>query len=99
MSNHLNAEIFFPLAAALAFGLVLGIFYFTVLWRTLQRLSSTASSTRLLLISFIGRMAVVLAGFYFIMGTGHWERLAAALVGFVIMKMVFTHRLGVNKAV
>jgi hypothetical protein len=44
-------------------------------------------------------MAVVMAGFYFIMGTGHWERLAAAMLGFIIVRKILTYRLGPQNAV
>jgi hypothetical protein len=39
-----------------------------------------------------------LAGFYFVM-SGHWERLAMALMGFIFMKVILTHKLGINKAI
>jgi F1F0 ATPase subunit 2 len=44
-------------------------------------------------------MAVVMAGFYLIMGTGHWERLAAAMLGFIIIRKILTYRLGPQNAV
>jgi F1F0 ATPase subunit 2 len=54
---------------------------------------------RLLLGSLILRMAVVMVGFYLIMGTGHWERLAAAMLGFIIIRKILTYRLGPQNAV
>jgi F1F0 ATPase subunit 2 len=48
--------------------------------------------------SFVLRMAVVLPGFYFVMG-GHWQRLATALMGFILMRMILTHHLGIDKAI
>ena len=35
--------------------------------------------------SLVLRMAVLSAGFYFVMG-GHWERLAVAMLGFIVMQ-------------
>jgi F1F0 ATPase subunit 2 len=80
-----------------AAGLVLGAFYFVALWRTVNRLSSTTSPVRLMLGSLILRLAVVTAGFYFVMG-GHWERLAVAMLGFVVIRKILTYRLGPQKA-
>jgi len=42
-----------------------------------------------LLASFVVRMAVTVAGFYFV-GDGHWQRLLAALLGFVVARIVVT---------
>ncbi len=84
------------LVASFVAGLALGTFYFTALWQTVRRLPATTSSVRLLLGSFILRMAVVMAGFYFVMG-GHWERLAAAMLGFIVIRKILTHRLGPQK--
>ena len=47
--------------------------------------------------SFILRMAVVMAGFYLIMGGGHWERLAAAMLGFHYYKKDFDLSSGTAK--
>jgi len=44
------------------------------------------------------RMVVVLPGFYFVM-SGHWERLVMALLGFILIRMILTRRLGMDKAV
>jgi F1F0 ATPase subunit 2 len=85
------------LTAAFAAGLVLGAFYFIALWQTVRRLSSSASPVRLMLGSLVLRMAVLTAGLYFVMG-GHWERLALAMLGFVVMRKILTYRLGPIKA-
>ncbi len=86
------------LMAAFAAGLVLGGFYFIALWQTVRRLPATVSPARLMLGSLVLRMAVLSAGFYFVMG-GHWERLAAAMLGFIVMRKILTYRLGPQKAV
>ena len=87
------------LDAAFSAGMVLGAFYFIGLWRTVRQLPSVKNPARLLLGSLILRMAVVMAGFYLIMGTGNWERLAAAMLGFIIIRKILTYRLGPQKAV
>jgi F1F0 ATPase subunit 2 len=98
MNNSLNAAILFALAMAFTAGLALGAFYFIALWQTVQRLPVAVSPARLMLGSFILRMAVVMAGFYFIMGGGHWERLASAMLGFIIIRKILTYRLGPQNA-
>ncbi|MEE9912726.1 MAG: ATP synthase subunit I [Deltaproteobacteria bacterium] len=85
------------LMAAFAAGLALGAFYFMALWQTVKRLSSTTSPARLMLGSLALRMAVLTIGFYFVMG-GHWERMAAAMLGFVVMRKILTYRLGPPRA-
>jgi F1F0 ATPase subunit 2 len=86
------------LTAAFAAGLALGAFYFIGLWQTVRRLPSAVSPVRLILGSIVLRLAVLTGGFYFIMG-GHWERLAVALLGFVVMRKILTYRLGSPRAV
>jgi F1F0 ATPase subunit 2 len=98
MMNELKIITMVILFLAFAAGLVLGAFYFVALWRTVKRLPDTPSPLRLMLASFALRMAVVLPGFYFVMG-GQWERLAAALMGFILMRMILTHHIGMDKAV
>jgi F1F0 ATPase subunit 2 len=98
MMNELNMITVVILCLAFTAGLVLGAFYFIALWRTVKSLPETPHPVRLMLGSFALRMAVALAGFYFIMG-GHWERLALALMGFIFMKVILTRRFGMNKAI
>jgi F1F0 ATPase subunit 2 len=98
MNNELNIVTVAFLSGAFAAGLVLGAFYFIALWRTVKKLSDTPSPLRLMLGSFVVRMAVVLSGFYFVM-SGHWERLVIALIGFILMRMILTRRLGMDKVI
>ena len=79
--------------------MLLGASYFIGLWWTVRQLPSAKSPARLLLGSLILRMAVVMAGFYLIMGTGHWERLAVAMLGFIIIRKILTYHLGPQNAV
>jgi F1F0 ATPase subunit 2 len=85
------------LAAAFTAGLALGAVYFIALWQTVRRLPQAASPVRLMLGSLILRMAILTLGFYLVMG-GHWERLAVALAGFILMRKILTYRLGPQKA-
>ena len=96
--NELNIITVVILFLAFTAGLALGAFYFITLWRTVKRLPDTSRPLRLMLGSFVLRMAVVLPGFYFVMG-GKWQRLATALIGFILMRMILTRRLGTDKVV
>ncbi len=93
MSHNLDATLIFTLIAAFVAGMVLGAFYFTALWWTVRQLPAVHSPARLMLVSFIIRMAALLAGFYLVMGTTHWERLAVAMLGFIIIRKILTYRL------
>ena len=96
----MNEDIVKIIVLVLAFGagLALGAFYFILLWRSVRKLPEAKSPARMMLGSFVLRMAVVLPGFYFIMN-GHWERLVTAFIGFIIMRKILMLRLGQQKAV
>ena len=81
-----------------AAGLALGAFYFISLWQTVRRLGETENRMRLLAISYVLRLAVVLTALYLMMQGGHWERLAAAMIGFLAMRKILTNRFGPQKA-
>ena len=99
MNSLLSPAILFPIVAAFAAGLALGAFYFISLWQSVQRLPVADSPARMMLVSFVVRMGVVMAGFYLVMGGAHWERLAAAMLGFIIMRKILTYNLGPQNAV
>jgi F1F0 ATPase subunit 2 len=98
MNNPLDSTMLIAVAGIFIAGLALGAFYFIALWKTVQRLPAAQSRARLMFGSFVVRMGVVMAGFYFIMAGGRWELPAAALTGFIFMKIILTRRLGLNKA-
>lgn len=77
---------------SLAIGAVLGAIYFAGLWITVRRLAITRQPALLMLVSFIGRVAVVLLGFYFVTD-GRWERLIACLAGFLLARTLLIRRL------
>ena len=100
MMNHsLDASLIFTLIAALAAGMALGTLYFTALWWTVRQLPTAKSPGRLMLGSFVIRMSVLMVGLFLIMGTGHWERLAVAMLGFIIIRKILTYHLGPQNAV
>lgn len=72
--------------------MALGGFYFWALWRSVRKLADE-QQVRSLLLGYFFRLGVVLAGFFLIMG-GHWERLVAALLGFLLMRGILVRRWG-----
>lgn len=81
-----------PLVLAWVAGVGLGLFYFGGLWLTIRQLPTCRWPAPLLVGSFVGRMAVVLFGFYFVMD-GRWERVLACLIGFVIARHLLISQL------
>lgn len=75
------------LGFALLAGGGLGVFYFAGLWWTVRKLPAAHTPALLSVGSFLLRTAVVLAGFYVVMG-GQWERMVACLVGFMTARVV-----------
>ena len=92
----MNASDLLPLALSLGAGIGLGIFSFFGLWLTVRRLTTARRPVLMSLSSFFGRLAVVLLGFYFVMG-GRWERLIACLVGFLAVRVVVMRRWGPDR--
>ena len=78
-------------------GLALGLFYFAGLWLTISRLTQTGNPALLFLASFVGRMMVVIAGI-FLISNGQWQRIAACLVGVVLMRVLLTRHLAPRTA-
>jgi len=70
-------------------GLVLGAIFFGGLWWTVRKGVSSSQPALWFLGSLLLRMSIALTGFYFV-GRGHWERLLACLLGFVLARFVVT---------
>lgn len=82
-----------PVLASLGVGLVLGLFYYGGLWYTVQAMHRVERPALLFFASFAIRMGIVL-GVIYLIGVGDWQRMAAALLGMILMRMVLTRRLG-----
>lgn len=78
------------LALALFLGILLALFFFGGLWLTVRKGMQAKNPAAWFLLSFLLRMAVTLSGFYVIANLGEWQHLAAALLGFVLARMVMT---------
>jgi F1F0 ATPase subunit 2 len=68
-------------------GAVLGTLFFAGLWWTVRALPGSRHPALLMFGSYMGRMAVLLAGFY-LLGAGDWRRLVAALAGFILVRIL-----------
>jgi F1F0 ATPase subunit 2 len=77
------------IAVALTAGLLLGAFFFGGLWWTVRNGLASRRPALLFIGSLLARTAVVLSGFHFAMGDS-WQRLLAALLGFVLARVVVT---------
>jgi len=77
---------------AFAAGAGIGIFYFGGLWWTVRRLATHDHPGRLILLSLLVRTGLSLGAFYVVMG-GEWERLMAALLGVIMIRLLMVRRL------
>ena len=68
-------------------GAGLGAIFFGGLWWTVRRGVSSRHPALWFLGSGLVRTSAAVAGFYFI-GGGLWQRIAAALVGFIVVRFV-----------
>jgi F1F0 ATPase subunit 2 len=78
-------------------GALLGAFYFHSLWNTVKKATDEGKHGMSLITGYFIRTSIVLAGFYIIM-SGRWERIVAALIGFILMREIMKHVLGRQKA-
>jgi F1F0 ATPase subunit 2 len=75
------------LVPALVAGVLLGLIFFGGLWWTVQKGVSSKRPALWFFGSQLLRTSIALAGIYFV-GRGHWERLVACLVGFIIARFI-----------
>ena len=80
------------LALALFAGALLGVFFFGGLWWTVQKGVASERPALWFLGSLLLRTSLILAGFYFV-SQGHWSRLVACLLGFLIARIIVVRRL------
>jgi F1F0 ATPase subunit 2 len=75
------------LAAGLLAGIILGAFFFGGLWWTIRKGVVSKRPALWFFGSLLLRTAIVVLGFYFILGDD-WKRLLAGLLGFVIARLI-----------
>ena len=68
-------------------GAGLGVGFFAGLWWTVRRGMVSARPGLWFFLSFLARMSLVLAGFYWLAGDD-WRRLLACLVGFLLVRLL-----------
>jgi len=78
---------------SLGVGLLLGFLYYGGLWLTVLRLRSADRPGLLLLSSFLVRIALLIPLLLWL-ADSRFDRLVAALLGFLIMRQYLTRRLG-----
>lgn len=71
-------------------GLLLGVLFFGGLWFTVKKLTTAKMPAVLVLGSFVFRIGIVMAGFYFI-GLGDWKKLVVCLIGFIAARFAVIH--------
>jgi F1F0 ATPase subunit 2 len=76
-------------ALGLLAGLALGTVFFGGLWLTTRRLSHSRNVFALVLGSFAGRSVISLAGLFLVIRFAGFSGVIGALVGFVVMQVVF----------
>jgi F1F0 ATPase subunit 2 len=77
----------YPLALAGLAGTLLGGIFFGTLWWSIHKSLTARHTATWLLSCLLLRMALTVAGFYFVAG-GQWQRLLACLCGFVVSRML-----------
>ncbi|MES2365317.1 MAG: ATP synthase subunit I [Pseudomonadota bacterium] len=75
------------LAAGLLAGMMLGAFFFGGLWWAVRKGVASERAALWFIGSMLLRTAVVLLGFYFVLGND-WRRLVAGLLGFVVARTI-----------
>jgi F1F0 ATPase subunit 2 len=70
-------------------GVLLGAVFFGGLWWTVRKGVTSRHPALWFLGSMLVRTAIVSGGFYVVSG-GHWQRLVACLLGFVIARLLVT---------
>ena len=71
-------------------GLLLGVLFFGGLWLTVKKIAVSKMPALLVLFSFVFRISIVLAGFYFV-GLDDWKKLGMCLIGFIAARFAVIH--------
>jgi F1F0 ATPase subunit 2 len=72
---------------SLVLGAVLGIIFFGGLWLTINKALHSKKVALLFVVSFILRIAIVLAGLYYV-SQNSWQKMLVCLAGFLIARTV-----------
>jgi len=88
----MRPEEYGKLALAFAAGVALAAAYFGGLWLTVRRVGRTRNPQLWTLASFAVRLAIVVVVFVLIARV-HWQYAAAAMVGFIALRLVLVYKL------
>jgi F1F0 ATPase subunit 2 len=80
------------LALAFVAGAALGTFFFGGLWWTVQKAVTSEQPAIWFLGSLLLRTGLILTGFYLV-AQGHWSRIVACFLGFLIARFLVVKRL------
>lgn len=83
------------LLAALLLGAGIGLFHFGGLWYTIRRLSIARNPEYQFFLSFFLRTAISI-GLFYLVSEGRWEKILAALTGFMIIRYVMVRKIGIT---
>ncbi len=72
-------------------GMLLGAVFFGSLWYTVSRGVHTRNPALWFGVSYILRLALIIAGFYYLTG-GQWQALLACFLGFMISRTIILRR-------
>lgn len=86
-----------PIIVALVAGFSLGMLFFGGLWLTVRALPRSRYPAALMLGSFWGRTALVVAGFIVVLGR-RWQNALVCLVGFLIARLLLARSIPGRKA-
>jgi len=79
-------------------GIVLGAIYFGGLWLTLRRLSTSSQPALLVLGSYMGRLALCLAGFVLVAMTAGLQGILVCTAAFIAARLIIVRYWGKSSA-
>ncbi len=93
----MNDNLLIQLILSLIVGMLLGVIFFGGLWMTVKHLQKVGRPWLLFLVSALSRTAIALSGFWFVgiwlSATSQWQRMAACLLGFMIVRHLYTRQI------
>jgi F1F0 ATPase subunit 2 len=86
------------LALAFVVGAVFGAIFFGGLWWTVQKAVASELPAAWFVGSLLSRTCLILTGFYLV-GEGHWSRIVACFLGFLMARFLVVRKLSRATAV
>lgn len=74
------------------FGILIGIVYFGGLYYSTQKFKDVKSPSLFMILSFIIRMAILIAGFYYLSKTGY-KNVLIALIGVILVRFIMIFKI------